>query len=689
MSIDSGDQTVVLLGQISQQLAGITNGTQSSLLANQHPDTAIILVNAMWLISLVLSITSALFATLLQQWARRYVQTPQIPPKASERARLRSFFFLGIQKNYMAFAVEIVPTLLHVSVFLFFGGLVIFFFTIHKTVAIAVTASVGVFAVIYLALTILPYILDKCLYRTPMSDLLWYPWHTFLFFATFCLLPVLKAIRSCRIPCYQCQGPDMIPTQEVRPTIHEAPHKKHWDYLKNGFQKSIIQGALHAQVDVDRDALTQLFSQLALADKHELLKVVANIPRDKIVHVMTPPIESGTIVFREPLTAIRDSIVGTSTGLDEIERKSCLLVWLTAVHHIAKWIFVNFSPNRAPETQLEDLLKEIRLNFADIGRMQPMWTHSDPAIRIISHSICALLAKCVLRKRHLSEAEIRWLCTVTGVSGNKIHNSMNNPVALDSMVLKSFVYGVFPHRESNVPNQAGDISRREGEVPRQEGDTPIQAGDISHREVEVPRQEGDTPDQVDDISHREVEVPRQEGGTPDQADDIPHREGEVPRQEGDTPNQADDISHREVGVSRQEGDIPDQASDTPHHDSDLTAHTSFIAKTLATLMGAGTEPLFDLHTFVEKLRNLIDQMEGVDPHASFVADELRKMFRHFILAPALAPTPLPAPAPVPAPAPAPARTSSRTADVLRRFFRRFFQAPRLVHPPEPPSGPQP
>ena len=35
-------------------------------------------VNAMRLISLVLGLTSALVATLLQQWGRRYIETPNV-----------------------------------------------------------------------------------------------------------------------------------------------------------------------------------------------------------------------------------------------------------------------------------------------------------------------------------------------------------------------------------------------------------------------------------------------------------------------------------------------------------------------------------------------------------------------------------------------------------------------------------
>ncbi|KAH9962313.1 hypothetical protein BGW80DRAFT_1180893, partial [Lactifluus volemus] len=126
-------------------------------------------VNIMWLLSLVLSLTSALFATLTQQWACRYIQLPELLSSQREQARVRSYLFRGMQKYNMRMlhAVETTPTLLHLSVFLFFVGLVIFFFSINKTVAIVVSVSVGLFALAYFALTILPCIAHDCPYRTP------------------------------------------------------------------------------------------------------------------------------------------------------------------------------------------------------------------------------------------------------------------------------------------------------------------------------------------------------------------------------------------------------------------------------------------------------------------------------------------------------------------------------------------
>ena len=173
LSPDGGDQTVDLLCQISQQLPNFRNGSCSTPQTDQSfsPGVPIIWVNAMWMTALILSLTSALFATLAQQWARRYIQMPQNQSDPDERARVRSFLFFGTRKYNMQIAIETALTLLHLSVFLFFAGLVILFFSINRVVAIIVSISVCIFVVAYFVLTILPCIELSCPFRTPMSNI--------------------------------------------------------------------------------------------------------------------------------------------------------------------------------------------------------------------------------------------------------------------------------------------------------------------------------------------------------------------------------------------------------------------------------------------------------------------------------------------------------------------------------------
>ncbi|KAI0298644.1 hypothetical protein B0F90DRAFT_1581698, partial [Multifurca ochricompacta] len=74
LSSDSSEQNTFLLRQISQQLSGSANGTYvlPSALPSYSPSFSIICCNIMWLLSLALSIASAMSATLMKQYARRY-----------------------------------------------------------------------------------------------------------------------------------------------------------------------------------------------------------------------------------------------------------------------------------------------------------------------------------------------------------------------------------------------------------------------------------------------------------------------------------------------------------------------------------------------------------------------------------------------------------------------------------------
>lgn len=73
----------------------------------------------------------------------------------------------------MTTLVEGIPTLLHLSVFLFFAGLVEFLFPINRAVAITILVVVAASGAVYAVITILPAIRRNCPYRTPLSGAFW------------------------------------------------------------------------------------------------------------------------------------------------------------------------------------------------------------------------------------------------------------------------------------------------------------------------------------------------------------------------------------------------------------------------------------------------------------------------------------------------------------------------------------
>ncbi|KAN0130524.1 hypothetical protein V8E53_011610, partial [Lactarius tabidus] len=152
--------TQSLLTQISQQLSSSNaNGSISpatlSMQSPFSPSTSVVFVNSVWFLSLVLSLTGALMATLLQQWARRYLQIVRRNHPPHIRAHIREYFYQGARKFGLFGLVELLPSLLIVSVLLFFSGLVVFAFLANHTVAKFTLAIVGFCVLSYIALTLM------------------------------------------------------------------------------------------------------------------------------------------------------------------------------------------------------------------------------------------------------------------------------------------------------------------------------------------------------------------------------------------------------------------------------------------------------------------------------------------------------------------------------------------------------
>ena len=491
LSPSSGIQTVIPLA----------NGSYTIIASQPPPPKAsIIWVNAMWLISLVLSLTSALIATLLQQWARRYVEMPHRPNDPKDRARVRSFLYFGTKFYKMRFAVQLAPTLLHLSVYLFFAGLVVVFRTINKSVAIAVEVAVGVFGVAYITLSILPCLDVRCPYRTPMSYFLWYPTHAILSFSAICLRWVLELFHGCLVEP-TLDDPDT-PTKRILVgwlDSREKAVKTHWRYIKDGIGKSIINSATKSQ-DGDRRIVTRLFDLLAMGDKSKLRQFAASIPRDKVLDLipcittkssLIPCITSKSreIVLQEPLRILlQNCAAGTGVaGSDAEVRRRSLLVCLDAIHNIVK------------DPSVPDL-NYVRTNYANINLMRAWLDSGDTAIRLASRSICALIAKQVVKEEWLEESQlVRWLQEVTGSTA--VHRS--DPDTRKHINLKSFVSGVLSNQVGDLPTEdTSSFKETLAILLDVENDANLDANFKNRLSEEVERIRQDDPEGSDDLVDR-------------------------------------------------------------------------------------------------------------------------------------------------------------------------------------------
>ncbi|KAJ7575002.1 hypothetical protein C8J56DRAFT_1032711 [Mycena floridula] len=154
-------------------LSTITNTTelQISLPDLNGSPTLAIITNVFWFLSLALSLTCALTATLIEQWASDYVRTIERREAPAIKARIRAYLFEGVENSNVAAIVEGTPLLLHASLFSFFIGLIFFLHPISAIITFLAAGILAAFGVAYLSATIAPLIDTASPIRTPLTTL--------------------------------------------------------------------------------------------------------------------------------------------------------------------------------------------------------------------------------------------------------------------------------------------------------------------------------------------------------------------------------------------------------------------------------------------------------------------------------------------------------------------------------------
>ena len=232
------------------------------------PPTYAVWVNALWFLSLVISLTCALLATLLQQWARKYLKVTQSRYSPHKRARIRAFLSEGVEKLLILWTVEALPTLLHISLFLFFAGLVVFLWDVNLTIFKLVLSLVGVCTALYGSITVMPVFRHDSPYHTPLSLPAWHI-ITGIPFLTF------RALR--KLPCLHWHA------------LHRFHHlaRRYGERLAQGMQKTVEETALKSPSEVDTRAFLWTFD--CLDEDHELERFFYYLPSFRNSKVVKDP----------------------------------------------------------------------------------------------------------------------------------------------------------------------------------------------------------------------------------------------------------------------------------------------------------------------------------------------------------------------------------------------------------------
>jgi len=121
----------------------------------------------MWFISLTLSLLTAFLGVLAKQWLGQYKAVTSGNPRS--RALVRQARYVGLHEWQVPELIGILPVILHLSLALFFAGLVILLRSILQNLAIFVAAVVGAVYVAYIVSNVLPVIYPRCPYRTALT----------------------------------------------------------------------------------------------------------------------------------------------------------------------------------------------------------------------------------------------------------------------------------------------------------------------------------------------------------------------------------------------------------------------------------------------------------------------------------------------------------------------------------------
>ncbi|KAI9458004.1 hypothetical protein BJY52DRAFT_1212387 [Lactarius psammicola] len=443
---------------LSISISDLRTGTNSDGIV-YSPTLYSVVINVLWLLSMVFSLSSALFATLFQQWSRRYLELTQLRVAPHKRARIRGYMFSGISAFKMSLAVKLMPMLLHLSIFLFLRW-------------------------------------SRCLYlENPRRGRLLCSWLCFGHHLRLCFSdgiavhipqfslqhPILR-IRGLSLSLLSRGKPNYQRPEELQVSrwsrwekVIKMRIETHKKWLKDGLQKSIMYGATDAPPDVDKGALT--WTLTVLDDDREFEDFVARVPgfmdSNFISHppsIILPlmndqPDQQDQQDQFDPVLGsrindlLKTCVPGTSPLTEQL-RRNRLRVCMRTLWYCAR------EYNKSCDTY--PLPSYVRTTFANPEMTRRIQSEEDLAARLIGRSFGSLVVKKLVRDIDTRTAQgyhydVAWQSCLAAILGKTCAEvvtllsqpgaiSLANIVSLTSSEMDTVV-------EEGVPSEVLDIFR--------------------------------------------------------------------------------------------------------------------------------------------------------------------------------------------------------------------------------------
>ncbi|PVG03047.1 hypothetical protein CPB86DRAFT_750146 [Serendipita vermifera] len=163
---DSTDSTRDILLVISRQLA---NSSLPAFVEQEfEAPTFAIVLNSLLFTSLSCSLIAALSAVLALQWVANYDMGLNTS-SARKRALQRHVRSMGIDRWKMAQLIATLPILIFIALFLFFIGIAVWLWHLHRAISGITIAGIGIGGLLYIITTTISIFNPDAPFRTPVS----------------------------------------------------------------------------------------------------------------------------------------------------------------------------------------------------------------------------------------------------------------------------------------------------------------------------------------------------------------------------------------------------------------------------------------------------------------------------------------------------------------------------------------
>jgi len=323
-------------------------------------------VNSLWSLSFVISLSCGLLATLVQQWARRFMRNTH-PRHCSleKQARMRTLFANGADNMYTSRVIEGMTSLLHFSALLFLVGFAIYLFNINYTASRSMIWWIALSSTVYGCISLVPIFRPDTPYYTPLSA------------------PVWSLYTGMRYVISECLTSDTNLSKNTLWGFGDTSNP-YFRWFWGGVEEAAGDAAMSSRIELE--ILDRSVGVLRGSNERErFFELIPRFFKSKLERVLPTdvPLTLRT-KFRKALNEFLDHTL-SSDSVSQSDKTRRLVIGLNAMHVIP-------GPDSVSEI-LQDILKG---RWAQVSQL--VWVNTLPGWCRSDKESIAIFARCILAR---------------------------------------------------------------------------------------------------------------------------------------------------------------------------------------------------------------------------------------------------------------------------------------------------